>query len=252
VVLDNGAVVQFFESGFTVVDAMTSADEIEVLREIYDRLFADRVGESENLYTEAPSDGSTEVTVPFPKIHRVFDLAPELCQSGFMANAARIAKQLFGEHAAFLGGRAMMKPPRCAQHTPWHQDPAYHQPDRIYRNVNFWLALQDCPVEAGAMQFVPGSHKGDVILPHRRPGDRPEASGLELADTTGVRHVVTCPLRAGGATLHHSYLLHHTPPNTTVFPRRALIAVFGGPTIPRPKPLDMPWQQYAPARHPGT
>jgi ectoine hydroxylase-related dioxygenase (phytanoyl-CoA dioxygenase family) len=252
VTLSSTAVAEFFEAGFLCVESLTSADEVTALRAIYDRLFLERAGESEGLYTEAPSDGSIDNDVPFPKIHRIFDLAPELRASGFMSNATRIAEQLYGDQIRFLGGRAMMKPPFCSQQTPWHQDPAYHRPDRIYRNVNFWLALQDCPVEAGAMHFVPGSHKGSVIFSHCRPRNRIEANGLELSDTTVITNVVACPLLSGGAALHHSYVLHHTPPNTTPTPRRALIAVFGAPTVARAQPLELPWQLYAPARDPGT
>jgi hypothetical protein len=234
------------------VDGLTSEDEVMVLRGMYDRFFQERLGEADGLYTEASSDGSTNNTVPFPKIHQIFDLAPELRESGFMANATRVAKQLFPGQVRFLGGRAMLKPPLCPQQTPWHQDPAYHRPDRVYRNVNFWLSLQDCPVDAGAMHFVPGSHKRNVVLPHRRPGNLIDANGLELADISAITSVVACPVRSGGATLHHSYLLHHTPANTTLTTRRALIAVFGAPTIPLHPPLDLPWQQYVPAGDPGT
>jgi ectoine hydroxylase-related dioxygenase (phytanoyl-CoA dioxygenase family) len=102
------------------------------------------------------------------------------------------------------------------------------------------------------MHCVPGSHRGNVIFPHHRPGNHIDASGLELADTREINNVVACPLLSGGATLHHRYLLHHTPANTTLTPRRALIAVFGAPTIRLATPRDLPWQQYAPARDPGT
>jgi ectoine hydroxylase-related dioxygenase (phytanoyl-CoA dioxygenase family) len=251
VVLTSSQIELFFEQGFVVVDQMTSPEEVSVLRAGYDRLFHERAGEIDGLYTEASSDGSTVGTVAFPKIHKIFDLVPELRWSGFAANAARVATQLFGKKVRFLGGRAMMKPPMCPQHTPWHQDPAYHSPDRIYRNVNIWLSLQDCPLDAGAMQFVPRSHHGSVVLPHRRPGDRPDSNGLELADLSAVTEVVGCPLRAGGATLHHSYVLHQTPPNTTAAPRRALIAVFAAPPARRKGHLCLPWQEYAPPSDPG-
>jgi hypothetical protein len=231
---------------------MSSAEELALMRSIYDRLFDERAGLMDGLYTDAPSDGSPGGGVPFPKIHSVFDLAPELRATGFMTNAARLAQLLFGHEVKFLGGRAMLKPPFCPETTPWHQDPAYHQPHLVYRNVNVWLALQDCPVEAGAMHFVPGSHRGDVVNAHRRPGDDLDAHGLELVDLQSIGNVVACPLSAGGATLHHSYMLHHTPANTTAIPRRALIAVFGMPPMRRSRPLDLPWQRYAPARHPGT
>jgi hypothetical protein len=132
VVLNPRAISEFFESGFVVVDRLTSEEEVVVLRAMYDRFFRERLGEADGLYTEASSDGSTDNTVPFPKIHQIFDLVPELCESGFVANATRIAKQLFDDNVRFLGGRAMLKPPLCPQQTPWHQDPAYHRPDRLY------------------------------------------------------------------------------------------------------------------------
>jgi hypothetical protein len=250
--LSGGDIQRFFDQGFLIVDRMSSPEELAIMRSIYDRLFEERVGLKDGLYTVAPSDGSAGDGVPFPKIHRIFELAPELCATGFMTNAACVAQQLFGPDVMFLGGRAMFKPPFCTQSTPWHQDPAYHRPQLVYRNVNVWLALQDCPADAGAMQFVPGSHRGSLVQAHRRPGDDPDAHGLELVDPRCIGDVVACPLSAGGVTLHHSYMLHHTAANTTAIPRRALIAVFGMPPTERSHPLDLPWQEHAPARDPGT
>ncbi len=141
---------------------MTSPEEVAVLRQIYDRLFRERVGEAEGLYTEASSDGSTGEGVPFLKIHEIFDLAPHLRLSGFVANAPGVAKQLFGAEVRFLGGRAMMKPPRCQQRTPWHQDPAdpSTRPDLPQRQ------------RLAGVAGLPGRGRSDALRPEESPRKR--------------------------------------------------------------------------------
>ena len=74
---------------------------------------------------------------------------------------------------------------------------------------------------------------------------------LELAP--GERHrltgIVSCPLAEGGATFHGPYMLHHTGPNHSTVPRRALILNAAIPPAPRPVPLHFPWmEQKATAR----
>ena len=92
------------------------------------------------------------------------------------------------------------------------------------------------------MEFVPGSHTLDVLR-HRSINDDPRIHGLELhPDEVGkTRHAVRCPLPAGGATFHGPYMLHHTGPNRSSGPRRALILNAGLPPVRRSTPLRFPW-----------
>jgi ectoine hydroxylase-related dioxygenase (phytanoyl-CoA dioxygenase family) len=244
--LNEHEIEAFFAQGYLVVEQLSSPEELAVIRTVYDRLFEVRAGRAEGLYSDVAAEEHPEGAVVFPKIHRIYRFAPELVATGMIANARAIAGQLFGGQVEFLGGRGMLKPPLCPGQTPWHQDAAYHSPDLVYRNVNFWLALQDSPVQSGVMQFVPASHRGSVVHEHRRPGH-----GLELVDPSVLSKVVTCPLPAGGATLHHSYLLHHTAPNQTSAPRRALIAIFGTAPKRRAEPLLFPWQSSSRRGAPG-
>ena len=62
-----------------------------------------------------------------------------------------------------------------------HQDQAYHDPAMAYKGVNFWMPLDDATVESGCLQFIPGSHKLDV-LPHHSINRDPRIHGLEVDD----------------------------------------------------------------------
>ena len=243
VVLSDEQVAGFFENGFLAVQQMSSPGEIAVICGIYDQLFASKQGQGQGLYTDIPQEAHLEGQYFFPKIHQIYQVAPELCATGFMANARAMATQLFRSDLEFLGGHGFRKPAHSPSETPWHQDQAYHQPNFIFRNVNFWLALQDTPVEAGTMEFTVGSHHGNVVFEHRRPGGVKEAHGLELVDISDLGDIVSCPVPAGGATLHHSYTPHHTPPNKTSEPRRALIAIFATPPTERLEPIQFSWQE---------
>ncbi len=241
-VLSDEQVASFFENGFLAVQQMSSPEEVAAICAIYDRLFTSRQGQGAGLYTDVPQQAHFQGQYQFPKIHQIYRMAPELCATGFMANARAMATQLLGSDLEFLGGHGFRKPPHSPTETPWHQDQAYHQPNFIFRNINFWLALQDTPVEAGTMEFTVGSHRANVVFEHHRPGGATEAQGLEVVDIAALGEIVSCPVPAGGATLHYSYTPHHTPPNQTSEPRRALIAIFATPPTERAEPIQFSWQ----------
>lgn len=232
----------FHTKGYLKLDAITTPEEVARLRVIYDRLFAEHAtrGLSTDRDLAAPKKPGKEALLP--SIGDPKSLAPELEFTQFRANALAIARQLFGPAANYRNEHMIYKPARTAPETPWHQDQAYHNPNFIYRNVNFWLPLQEANLENGCMQFVPRSHTLDV-LPHHHINHDPRIHGLE-ADGAEQFHqsAVACPIPAGGATIHHSYMLHYTGANRSNIPRQAYIMIFSVPPIPRTTPRVFTWQ----------
>jgi hypothetical protein len=231
----------FHTDGYLALRELTTPDEVARLRVVYDRLFANhgRRGEGVDIDLAAPrADGKA---AQLPQIQSPSRLVPELESTQFRLNALEIARQLFGTEVRLRGEHMIFKPARTAPETPWHQDQAYHDPNFTYRNVNFWLPLQDATIENGCMQFVPRSHLQDV-LPHRHIGNDPRVHGLVAEESESYsKMAVACPIPAGGATLHHSYMLHYAGPNVTDIPRRAYILVFGLPPVAREARV-FPWQ----------
>jgi ectoine hydroxylase-related dioxygenase (phytanoyl-CoA dioxygenase family) len=138
-----------------------------------------------------------------------------------------------------MGDHAILKPPRHGAATPWHQDEAYWEPGLEYNSFSLWVPLQDATLENGCMQFVPGSHRLEV-LPHHSINKDPRVHGLEVdgADTSAAQ---PCPIRAGDATAHLNRTLHYAGPNRTGAPRRAYILGFGTPPRKRSEPREFPW-----------
>jgi hypothetical protein len=233
----------FEEQGYLALDDIGVADEIDELREMYDELFDGRVSHAAEDYLElVPVDSDTGASL-LPQVMKPAKYAPELYDTLLFANVQAMAAQLLGPGARVDFEHAIRKPARVGPPTPWHQDAAYWDPRMIHDAVSVWVPLQPVDAENGCMQFVPGSHRLDV-LPHKHIGDDPDTIALELADPSPelIADAVACPLPGGGATFHGGYTVHYTGPNTSAEPRRALILdVQGAKARPREEPLTFTW-----------
>jgi hypothetical protein len=241
--LTKGQIASFQEKGYLVLDALTTPDEVDRLRLIYDRLFSHKTGwDSGNQFDLAGTDEEDQATLP--QLLGPSQYAPELKETRYLRNAQEIASQLLGEEMSPRNGEHMIyKPPGIGAATPWHQDQAYHDPATQADGINFWMPLDDATVESGCLHFVPGSHKLDV-LPHHPINHDPRIHGLEVDDPeTWASRGVACPVRAGGATLHAAYMLHYAGPNRTVHPRRAYTLTFRLPAVPRETAIDNYWSR---------
>jgi ectoine hydroxylase-related dioxygenase (phytanoyl-CoA dioxygenase family) len=241
--------VEFFErEGYLVLPAITSPEEVAGLRDIYDRLFATQAGRAEGDHLDLSGHDEDDQPAVLPQILNPSKYAPELKDTVFRANAAVIARQLLGPEAEYLGDHAIRKAAHTEAATPWHQDEAYWDPTQEYSELSIWIPLQAATLENGCMQFVPGTHRQEV-LPHHPIGNDPRIIGLEVDDperlTAGA---VACPIPAGGATVHHSRMLHFTGPNRSDGPRRAYILTFGTPRRQRATPRRFYWQEQQQTR----
>jgi hypothetical protein len=218
--------------GFLAVpEGVVPADELPLIRGIYDRLFAERAGKAEGKHFALFGDEQKPDQPIVPQILAPDKLAPELTRTRAWANARSVLTALLGAEPENQGGHAILKPPHSPLATPWHQDEAYWDTGLWHISVSLWIPLQDVDERSGCMQFIPGSHLGD-ILPHRPAGDDPRAQGLELEPGAwDLGNAVACPLRAGGCTAHPGRTLHYTGPNQAEVPRRAWI-VGGGISVP--------------------
>ena len=233
--------IDFYQTeGYLTLPAITTQDELNEIREIYDHLFATRSGRSEgNQFDLAGADEDNAVAT-LPQILDPARYAPELNDFFFKQNAKAVAEQLLGGDCSG-GDHAILKPAKYGAPTPWHQDEAYWSPELIYNSLSIWMPLQDATVESGCLHFVPRSHNRGIV-PHRPINNDPRVHGLEVEEFDET-NVVACPIPAGGVTIHHCRTLHYAGPNRTAEPRRAYIQIFGLPTSRRAQPLDFPWQR---------
>ncbi|MDZ4718986.1 MAG: phytanoyl-CoA dioxygenase family protein [Roseiflexaceae bacterium] len=231
----------YHRDGYLALDAITTQAEVAWLREIYDRLFAQRAGRDVGDQFDLAGTDEEGQEATLPQILGPSKYAPELKQGLFRANALAVARQLLGPEAQAHGEHAILKPARIGAETPWHQDEAYWNPMLEYNSMSIWIPLQDVNLHNGCMQFVPGSNHQEIV-PHHPINNDPRIHGL-VADQAHTEGAVACPLPAGGATIHTNRTLHYTGPNHSDQPRRAYILIFGTQAKRRTEPRSFYWNE---------
>lgn len=217
---------RFQQDGFLALDAITSDADVERLRDSYDRIFEAKAGRGEGNQFDLAGTDKDGAAQSLPQILNPAKYAPELHESELVDNVRVVAEQLLGGEVAVSFAHAIYKPPQTGAETPWHQDAAYWAADMEHSSLSFWVPLQPATLENGCMEFVPGSHRDKRVVEHRSLGGDPHVHALELASGSEaelIHDVTPCPLPPGGCTIHGPYTLHHTGPNRSDVPRRALI-----------------------------
>jgi hypothetical protein len=217
-VLRAGERDRFLRDGFVAVDRpVVDAVGVAEARALLDELLrSDLPPEQVHDLGDAASGRILEVV-------RATDAEPRLRRTAAFQRCRELAEELLAVPVAPFYDHVIHKAPGNGAATAWHQDTAYAPGEQFPPTAHIWLALQDVTVETGCMQFVPGSHRREV--PHRRRGGDPSAAALEAIEVDASR-AVACPVPAGGVTVHHPGVLHHTGPNVTDRPRLAWILQF--------------------------
>ena len=236
--------IRFYkENGYLRLEQISPPEEVEYLRDVYDRLFAEKVGRREGAYFDAVSaDEDDEKPQTSPQIINPVHFAPELKKTIFRRNALAIAKQLLAPNAYGVFEHAILKPAGIGAPTPWHQDEAFrfdYAPG--YKEISIWMPLQPVDASSGCLEFIPGSHR-QRVLRHASPNNDARIHALMCVDDFDETKAVACPLPAGGCTIHHCRTLHHAGANTSPNPRRAYILAFELPWEINPKlSPQFPW-----------
>ncbi len=221
-------IASFREKGYLALDAITTPEEVERLRAIFERLFAVRAGWKKGKSFDLTGCDDADTKPVLPQILNPVEFAPELAGTQVRHHALAVARELLGDGAEPWFEHAIYKPPQYGAATPWHQDEAHrYDPGVDYEQLSIWIPLQPATLENGCMKYIPESHRGP-ILTHRSLGGDPRKSALECIGDFDLAATVPCPLPAGGAAIHHCRTLHSAGANTSDIPRHAYILAFRG------------------------
>lgn len=161
--------------------------------------------------------------------HIVFPFA---CRAVSHPGVIGAVRSILGDDLLVWGCEIYIKEAKSKGYFSWHQDLTYWGLGSIDNEVTAWLALTDVCPENGAMQFVSGSHKGQ-LLDHANTfaEDNFLFRGQELqveideVDTTNLR------LRPGQMSLHHGRMFHRSQPNRSDTRRVGITARFVTPDV---------------------
>ena len=142
-----------------------------------------------------------------------------------------IARYFLGADIIVKFNSCFLKPARTGAATPWHQDNGLWR-DGDTESFNFWIPLEPATRENGCMQFIPKSHKTEIVehvlYPDSIHGEIPRKIAQEMIEKHGVHHI---ELDTGDAVIWHSNMWHYSPPNPSEKSRIAIAGVLTNPEI---------------------
>jgi ectoine hydroxylase-related dioxygenase (phytanoyl-CoA dioxygenase family) len=134
------------------------------------------------------------------------------------------ASQLLGGPVRFWHDQLFCKPANHGGVVAWHQDYSYWTRTIPMAHLTCWIGLDDATSENGCVQYVPGSHKWDLLPITGLAGDM-DAIRKVLSDEQWERLQNPLPieLKQGEATFHHPLMIHGSNANFSARPRRATV-----------------------------
>jgi hypothetical protein len=232
VVLSPVALKQFTDSGFVTMLQLCSERDLAEIRAILLALFERQTGRDEGNQFDMLGLDVDASSARQPQFIKPSIFAPELLHTEYFENLFTVARQLLGPDAEFSFDHSILKPARSAAATPWHQDEVHHPNAHLhYRQVSFWMPLQDTPLEAGCMRYIAGSNHG-ALLPHRRVDDDPRIQAVECRpEYVDESLAEAVPISAGSCIAHDGRTVHSALPNVSDNDRHAFIFAFTAPPV---------------------
>ena len=231
-VLTPEQVARYHEVGYAVVEGVFTRAETRELQEVTDHFvrlsandsyddqvmrYAGHKGFGASLFDLEP-----EHTADRPLPRRLNSpVTSHPCYERALRNPVMldIAEQLLGPSGVRLHAEKLnMKLGGVGSPVQFHQDWAYY-PYTNDDGLAIGIAIDDIDAGNGAMQVLPGSHKGP-IFDHHYDGHFCGAITDPAFNPTGA---VPLEVKAGGITIHHVRTVHGSATNTSDRPRRFLL-----------------------------
>ncbi len=134
------------------------------------------------------------------------------------------ASQLLGGSVRFWHDQLFCKPAKHGGVVAWHQDYSYWTRTKPMNHLTCWIGLDDSTTENGCLQYIPGSHKWDLLPTTGLAGDMTAIKEV-LSDEQWdqFQNPVAIELKKGECAFHHPLMVHGSFENRTDSPRRAIV-----------------------------
>lgn len=133
------------------------------------------------------------------------------------------ASQLLGGAVRFWHDQIFYKPARHGGVVAWHQDYSYWTRTTPMAHLSCWIGLDDATKDNGCLQYVPGSHRWNLLPVTGLADDMDAIQGVLSAELKTKFTPVAIELKKGEAAFHHPLMVHGSFANNTNRPRRATV-----------------------------
>ena len=124
-----------------------------------------------------------------------------------------VMEQLLGPDILVFTSTFFIKEPNTDAITAWHQDATFFGLSP-YEHVTAWVALSEASIEAGCMEFAPGSHRlGQLAHGQAATPGTINAGARSISEPLDISRAIFAPVKTGQVSLHHTLIAHNSRPN---------------------------------------
>ncbi|HEY6119011.1 MAG TPA: phytanoyl-CoA dioxygenase family protein [Pyrinomonadaceae bacterium] len=215
-------VMFYCENGYLSGIDVLDDEQIEVLRiELSELLNPDHPGR-ELFYEYNSNEAADPATVLFHALGawRVSSGFHDLLWSpAFLVPAS----QLLVSPVRFWHDQIFYKPPHHGGIVAWHQDYSYWTRTQPMAHLSCWIGLDDASTENGCVNYVPRSHRWDLLPITGLANDMEAIKTVLTNEQKSEFKPIPIQLRAGQASFHHPLMIHGSFENKTEYARRAAV-----------------------------
>lgn len=234
-------VAQYAEHGYLIVPNLLSKAETDALRATTDRISATALGMTADSVEFDFEDGHTPEAPMIQRMKKPHRVDPLYFAMAKHPRILAFIQRICGADVRLNHSKMNMKAARVGSALEWHQDWAFAP----HTNMSTCVAsvmLDDASLENGAMQVVPGSHKGP-LLEHHDPG-RGFIGAIDVVrDGIDLSQAASFTGPAGTIAFHHPLAIHGSGANRSGAPRRILFYEYAASDAwPMFYPVE--WEEY--------
>ena len=216
--------VEFFQTnGYVAGIRVLSDDQVEQLRQELSQLVrADHPGHG--LFHEYHSNESPDPSRVLFHALGAWRITPGFHDLLWSPGFTVPASQLLDGPVRFWHDQLFCKPSQHGGVVAWHQDYSYWTRTKPMEHLTCWIGLDDATAENGCVQYIPGSHKWDLLPITGLAGDMDAIREvLDQQQWAQLQSPVPIELKKGEATFHHPLMVHGSNANLSDRPRRATV-----------------------------
>jgi ectoine hydroxylase-related dioxygenase (phytanoyl-CoA dioxygenase family) len=133
------------------------------------------------------------------------------------------ASQLLAGAVRFWHDQLFCKPAHHGGVVAWHQDYSYWTRTQPMSHLTCWIGLDDATRENGCLQYIPGSHRWQLLPITGLAGDMNAIQTVLSEEQQRQFRPVAIELKKGHCAFHHPMMVHGSYENRTDGPRRATV-----------------------------
>ncbi|HEY1598867.1 MAG TPA: phytanoyl-CoA dioxygenase family protein [Pirellulales bacterium] len=220
--LSDAQVRSFAENGYVAGIQVLDADQVDALRAELQGLF-DPHHPGHELFYEYHSNESTDPARVLFHALGAWRIAPGFHDLLWNPAFTVPASQLLAGAVRFWHDQLFCKPAHHGGVVAWHQDYSYWTRTTPMAHLTCWIGLDDADSENGCLQYIPASHRWDLLPVTGLAGGMDTIRDVLTPEQLAKFQPVAIELKKGQCAFHHPLMIHGSYENRTDRPRRAAV-----------------------------